>query len=104
MAALLFAPADGSNLQGADEMIARNIVDFRVRLYNKSMTLLDDATFPENEKPYLVEIEFYALNYDTASKFRNSSQAANKEDWLNQDGILFKQHAQRFVTRVEIPQ
>jgi hypothetical protein len=103
IAVILFSPADGSNLQNADEMIARNIVDFRVRLYDKSLAEIDASTFPYNEKPDVIEVEFYALNYDTASKFSNSSESANKQDWLDQNKLLFKQQAQRFVMRVEIP-
>ena len=97
---LLFAPALGS--AEGDEVIARNIINFKVVPLDRDYQPLGPTSGNRfNTRPAFFEISLTSLNLETARKL-NSQDDWHKSPPGYDNSILFRQNAQEFKLRVAV--
>ena len=78
-----------------DEVLARNVIDFRVKAYDETMTNI--VPWDPKKTPHAVDISITAYNYSTANRF------LDRADWMNFTSAKNAPSRQTFSTRVYLP-
>ncbi|HEX8371373.1 MAG TPA: prepilin-type N-terminal cleavage/methylation domain-containing protein [Chthoniobacterales bacterium] len=78
-----------------DEVLARNVIDFRVKAYDEAMANI--VPWDPRRTPYAVDISITAYNYSTANRF------LNRADWMNFTSAKNAPFRRTFSTRVYLP-
>jgi len=79
----------------SDEVLARNVVDFRVRAYDAALTPI--VPWDARTTPAVLDISITAYNYSAASRFKDAA------DWMNFTSAKNAPSRQVFSTRVFLP-
>lgn len=84
---------------GGDEILARNITRFEVRLFRRKLAggleqVTPASAWPASETPAMVELAITAINDETAAKL------ATRAQWEDPTSARMIENAQRFSTRI----
>lgn len=78
-----------------DEVLARNVVDFRVKAFDETMS--SPLPWDPRKTPYAVEVSITAFNYSSANRF------LDRADWMNFTSDKNLPSRQTFSTRIYLP-